>query len=240
ENELAVRYFPVSGIPDGSFAVVDSLVGRVARSRLYPGEAVLDAKLAPLGAQPGIEVKIALGYRAMAIRISDVVGRTGLVRPGSRVDVLVTISAEKARRSQPISKIILQNMRVLSVGTETERGDPSKPMISSAVTLEVLPEEAELLAIAMNEGTLSLALRSYGDRGNSTTPGATTEKVLAGVAVSKPQPARRPARRSPPRRQPTAPVVVTPPPDSTRVIEIYRGIRRSEEVVVKDSVERNR
>jgi pilus assembly protein CpaB len=193
----------------------------VARSRIYPGEAVIDWKLAPLGAQPGMEVKISPGYRAMAIRVSDIVGITGLIRPDSRVDVLVTMDADRGGRSQPIGKIILQNMRVLSVGTQMDRGDPSKPIISSALTVECTPEEAEVLAVAMNQGSLSLALRSYGDPDLPVTPGATREQVLAGIAVVR-------------RTQP--PPVVTPEPEAdTRTVQVYRGTRLSEQEVGRDT-----
>jgi pilus assembly protein CpaB len=232
KSQLMVRYFPVDAIPEGSFADEDSLLDRVARSRIYPGEAITDWKLAPLGAQPGMEVKISPGHRAMAIRVSDIVGITGLIRPDSRVDVLVTMDAERGGRSQPIGKIILQNMRVLSVGTQMERGDPSKPIISSALTVEVTPVEAEVLAVAMNQGSLSLALRSYGDPDLSVTPGATRTQVLAGIAVLRPPP--RPARR--PQPQP----VVTPEPedeDNTRTVQVYRGTRLSEQEVDRDSTQ---
>ena len=60
-SQLVVRYFPDDAIPEGSFAVADSVVARVARSRIYPGEPVIDWKLAPLGAQPGMEVKMGNG-----------------------------------------------------------------------------------------------------------------------------------------------------------------------------------
>lgn len=231
-DQLTTRYFPADAIPEGSFAEEDSVVARVARSRIYPGEPIIDWKLAPLGAQPGMEVKITPGMRAMAIRVSDIVGVTGLIRPDSRVDVLVTMDAQRGGRSQPIGKIILQNMRVLSVGTQMERGDPSKPIVSSALTVEVTPEEAEVLAVAMNEGTLSLALRSYGDPELPVTPGATTEQVLAGLTVLRPpQPTPRPVRRS----QPTPPVAEPEPEANTRTVEIYRGTRRSEQEVGRDT-----
>ncbi|NIN72186.1 MAG: Flp pilus assembly protein CpaB [Gemmatimonadetes bacterium] len=230
-SQLAVRYFPNDAIPEGSFAVEDSVVARVARARIYPGEPVIDWKLAPVGAQPGMEVKITPGHRAMAIRVSDIVGITGLIRPDSRVDVLVTMDAQRGGRSQPIGKIILQNMRVLSVGTQMERGDPSKPIISSALTVEVTPEEAEVLAVAMNQGSLSLALRSYGDPDLPVTPGATREQVLAGIAVLRPRPTPRPVRR-----QPTPQPAVEPEPEAdTRTVQIYRGTRLSEQEVGRDS-----
>lgn len=230
KGQLVVRYFPLDAIPEGSFADEDSVVDRVARSRIYPGEAVIDWKLAPLGAQPGMEVKISPGYRAMAIRVSDIVGITGLIRPDSRVDVLVTMDADRGGRSQPIGKIILQNMRVLSVGTQMDRGDPSKPIISSALTVECTPEEAEVLAVAMNQGSLSLALRSYGDPDLPVTPGATREQVLAGIAVLRPRPTPRPVRRTQP------PPVVTPEPEAdTRTVQVYRGTRLSEQEVGRDT-----
>ena len=230
KRDVEISYYPADAVPEGSYAELDSVVLRVARAHLYRGEPVLEYKLAPLGAQPGIEVKIARGYRGMAVRVSDIVGVTGLIRPDARVDVLVTMHVTRSGRQQPIGKIILQNMRVLSVGTQTERGDPSKPIISSAVTLEVTPTEAEVLAVAQSQGSLSLALRSYGDPDTPETTGATVDQVLAGISILQPKPRR--VRPRPPQPQPVA----TEPESTTRTVEIYRAGRRSEEEVERDSL----
>ncbi len=239
-SHLTLRYYPAEAIPGDVYTEVGGAVGRVARTRLYPGEPILERKLAPVGAEPGIEVKITLGQRAMVIRVSDVVGVAGFIRPESRVDVLVTMGARRGGGVQTIGKIILQNMRVLSVGTQTERSDQDKPNQSTAVTLEVTPEQAEILAVAMQAGSLSLALRTYGDPGTAVTYGATVQKLLAGIPGFGEKPVQKPVKRPATRRASRASPVAAPPAQpmpSSHTVQIYRGTRLSEETFEKkDSV----
>ena len=242
ETDLTQSYFPVEAIPAGSFSETASAVGRIARNALYPDEPLLESKLAPLGFQPGIEVKITPGHRAMPIRVTDVVGVTGLIRPESRVDVLAIMGARTAGLSQTVGKIFLQNMRVLSVGTQTERGDPKQPLTSTALTLEVTPEQAEIMAVAMNDGALSLVLRNFTDPDSAKTQGASTQMLLAGIPILKLSPKPKPKARSQPVRRPTPrprPVTAAPQPTS-RTVQVYRGSRLSEEKVERDTLSTGR
>src|SRR5215211_4560475 len=124
-TSLSVREWPVATIPAGAFSSADSLIGRVTRVAIFEGEALVPGRLAPSGTGPGIEVKITPGKRAMGIRINDVAGVSGLIQPNSRVDVLVNINSGEGRGRQ-VSKLFMENMRVLSVGTSTERDAEGK------------------------------------------------------------------------------------------------------------------
>src|SRR4029079_15460575 len=120
---LSVREWPVATVPAGAFYSTDSLIGRVTRVAVFEGEAFVPGRLAPSGTGPGIEVKITPGKRAMALRINDVAGVSGLIQPNSRVDVLVNIRSDVGRQ---VSKLFMENMRVLSVGTRVERDAEGK------------------------------------------------------------------------------------------------------------------
>src|SRR4029079_9497551 len=113
---LSVREWPVATVPAGAFYSTDSLIGRVTRVAVFEGEALVPGRLAPSGTGPGIEVKITPGKRAMALRINDGRGVRGLIQPNSRVDVRVNIRNEKDG-GKLVSKLFMENMRVLSVGT---------------------------------------------------------------------------------------------------------------------------
>jgi pilus assembly protein CpaB len=106
----------------------------------------------------------------MSVRINDVAGIAGLLQPNSRVDVLVTLRDELAQGRQ-VAKLFMENMRVLSVGTQVEPGSDGRPINAATATLEVTPEEAERLAIASNTGSIQLVLRGYGDPNNVRTFG---------------------------------------------------------------------
>lgn len=227
---LTTKQYPVSAVPIGAFASVDSVVGRVSRVNIFNGEAIVPGRLAPLGSGPGLEVKIPPGQRAMAVRINDVAGISGLIQPGSRVDVLVTIKEDNSNTQ--IAKLFMSNMQVLSVGTEVQRDATEKPINATTVTLGVTPEESERLAIAMNTGAIQLVLRGYGDPDSVRTKGATSADVLSQMkGTSTVIPAQSPAQ--PPRivyRRLRAPAPVVrkeppPPPPESATVKIYRGTK---------------
>jgi len=203
----------VSGTaPAGAFTSIDSVVGRVTRVDVYKGEVVVPGRLAPNGTGPGLQVKITPGKRAAAVRIDDVGGLSGLIQPNSRVDVLVTIRDEV--KNQQVSKLFMSNMRVLSVGTESQRTADNRPIAATTVTLEVSPVEAERLNIAQREGTIGLLLRGYGDPDSIKTEGAKSADVLAQLRSAPSLKAEPVKSSSGPRRQtgPAQPVQVAPAP----------------------------
>lgn len=229
---VGTNMWPVQAVPAGAFAAVDSVVGRVTRVAVFRGEPIVPGRLAPPGTGPGLEVKITPGKRAMALKINDVAGISGLIQPNSRVDVLVTIRDAITKSDRQVAKLFMENMRVLSVGTQVQRGEDGRPISATTATLEVTPEEAEQLAIAANQGSIQLVLRGYGDPDSVVTAGATSVDVLKQLREAEAQLARPPQPR--PRRTerpaPPPPVVVERPrqPDSLTV-KIYRGGRLSQE-----------
>jgi pilus assembly protein CpaB len=243
-DALALAELPISAIPAGAFAVTDSVVERVARVSIFKGEAIVPGRLAPIGTTPGIEVKISPGKRAMAVRIDDVTGLSGLMQPNSRVDVLVTLRDESLNSGR-ISKLFMSNMRVLSVGSQVERGADGTAITAASAMLEVTPDEAERLAVAMREGSIQLVLRGYGDPDSIRTSGARPADVLrqlrSGSATdvpANPSPVAAPksgrAKPVPAPEPPAAPVEVPAPrPAATGsdsvTVKIYRGDRLTQQ-----------
>ena len=192
---VAVAQWPVGTVPAGSFANVDSVVGRVTRIDVFKGEVLVPGRLAPSGTEPGLAVKITPGKRALAIRLDDVAGLNGLIQPNSRVDVLVTLP-DQQKDGQQVAKLFMSNMRVLSVGTISQTSRDSRPIQAPTATLEVTPDEAERLAIAENVGRIQLALRGYGDPDSIKTEGAKSADVLAQLREAPPAKARDLVARS--------------------------------------------
>lgn len=233
-DQVSTVNLAVSLVPVGAFNSIDSVVGRVTRVSVFNGETILPGRLAPAGTGPGIEIKIPPGKRAMAVRINDVAGISGLVQPNSRVDVLVTLADQTTNKQ--VAKLFMENMQVLSVGTEIQRDAAGKPNTATTATLAVTPDEAERLAIAMNTGSIQLVLRGYGDPSAVTTGGANSSDVLnqlrGGRPTSTPLPepsaplravAPRPAAPRPAVTTP-APVVVAPkPPPDSATVNVYRA-----------------
>lgn len=234
---LTVNSWPQSTIPPGAFAEPDSLIGRVTRVAVFKGEPIVPGRLAPPGTGPGLEVKITPGKRAMAVKINDVIGLSGLIQPNSRVDVLVTLKEEGTQDKQR-AKLFMNDVRVLSVGTQVERGEDGKAISATTAALEVTPAEAERLAVAMNQGSIQLVLRGYGDPDSVKTAGATSNDVLGQLRTqTQVASADPPVRRRIP-RDPPPPPVVTPTPDTrpppvarrdSAVIEVFRGTKMVEQ-----------
>lgn len=241
EAAIRLKKYPMDAVPSGAFASVDSLVGRVARVHIFPGEPILEGKLAPTGAGAGLEVKISEGHRAMSIPVNDHAGIAGLIQPNSRVDVLVTLRPENSRRDRT-AKVFLQNLRVLSVGTQLGRDEKGKPISASTVTVEVTPDQTELLAVAMNEGILTLALRGFSDGDEVDTRGATSNHVLAEARRIQSRPRPRPAAQPTPTPEPEPEPVVVVEPEEPELpawmrVQVYRGTQMEELTVeTRDSV----
>jgi pilus assembly protein CpaB len=213
---------------------------------VFNGEPIVPGRLAPEGTTPGLITKITPGKRAMAVRINDVTGIAGMIPPNSRVDIGLTTTLANAQKT---AKIFMSNMRVLMMQTSTSRTEDGRPIPATVATLEVTPEEFELLMVAQAQGSIQLVLRGYGDPDSVKTKGATSadvERALRDAVVAAPRP-NRPAARPAPAVPETVVVRVptnvgapktAPKPDSNRV-EVFRGGKKEELKFTKDSVRRD-
>ncbi len=222
--------WPTTSVPSGAFKEPDKLVGRVMIVAATRGEPLIEGRLAPIGTKGGLSAVVPAGKRAMTVRVNDVIGVAGFALPGTFVDVMVNTQEEGQRgndSSRSISKIVLERILVLAVAQEANR-DETKPKVVTAVTLELTPEQAELLDLARSVGTLSLVLRNQNDTKITTaTNGATKDELLglakAKVAIAQPPVVRRRAPQ-PVTIVPAAPAA--PPPPRGPCVEVIRGLNR--------------
>jgi len=152
----------------------------VVISPLKEREPVLESRLAPESVKVGgVSAVIKKGMRAVAVKGDKVIGISGFIQPGNRVDVLVTLKDPKSRIE--ITKMVLSNVLVLATGTEIQEKNDGKPSPVDVYTLEVDPEQAEKLALAATEGKLQFALRNMTDMETVLTKGATVSQTLASL-----------------------------------------------------------
>lgn len=232
-EQVMVVQFSAESTPDGAFESVEKLNGRVAVTNIMPREPITEARLAPEGTAGGLSAVIPEGYRAMTVKVDDVVGISGFIMPGTLVDIVVVIDpAEKAGMQDPISKIVLQNIKVLANGQNIDKPQDQREANSvKAVTLLVTPEQAEKLALAASEGKLQLVMRNSIDQGDEQTTGINKRALLGGErAMPAPEPgslkseqvkpnsktAIRPVRTEP---KPAAEKSPAPPRASVEMIE---------------------
>ena len=182
-EQLMVVQFSQESAPDGAFEAPEKLVGRVAVTNLAVRDPVIESRLAPEGTAGGLSAIIPEGYRAMTVKVDDVVGINGFIMPGTLVDVVVVITPTEPTAGQagPISKIVLQNIKVLANGQNIDKPENQRDANSvKAVTLLVLPEQAEKLALATSEGKLQLVMRNSIDQGDEQTKGIDKRTLLNG------------------------------------------------------------
>lgn len=240
-EQVTVVQFPKESTPDGFFDAPEKLAGRVAVTNIGVREPITESRLAPEGTAGGLSAVIPEGYRAMTVKVDDVVGISGFIQPGTLVDVVVVITPDETSGTSrnPISKIVLQNIKVLANGQNIDKPEDQREANSvKAVTLQVTPEQAEKLALAATEGKLQLVMRNSVDQGDEQTTGITKRTLLTGEqAVPAPEPgslkSERPADAKPaPRRfrmhaEPKpAPAAAATPEKPRASVEMIEGAKK--------------
>ena len=190
-------------LPKGALLKPADAIGRGVVSDLYQGEPILESRLAPLGSGGGLAATIRKGMRACAVKVDEVVGVAGFVTPGMRVDVLVSGDPPSSAGSlaMPEVRTLLQNIEVLSAGTDIQKDAEGKPQQVKVVNLLVTPEQAESLSLASNHSTynLQLVLRNPLDTEIGKMPGTAMSSIFG---EAKKAPARtiggKPRKPAPP------------------------------------------
>jgi len=251
-EQLTQVQLPADAVPDGAFTDGQKVVGRVSVVNVAAREPVTDFKLAPEGSAGGLSSVIPEGYRAMTVKVDDVIGVAGFLRPGAMVDVLTVIEqpSDTSSSRNPISKIVLQNVKVLASGQNIDKPkDAREAEQVKAVTLQVTPEQAEKLALASTEGKLRLVMRNTIDQGDEQTQGVDKRALLTGEhAAPAPEPGslkseqpkaapaappappayRRPRAQAPKAETPApAPAAPAPPAPPRPSVEMIQGAKKS-------------
>jgi len=233
-NQVAVSPWPKESYPKDAIADPKVVVGRVALRDFFRGEPVVETKLVPLGKATGLlSLKVPPGMRAFSIKVNEAVGVGGFIVPDSRVDVVITTSPS-TNSQEKVSKIVLQDVRVLAAGQVIEQKE-NKPVTVNTVTLALLPEEAEKLALAGNDGIIQLVMRNFTDNVLVMTGGANKGRLLSSYRNAPLVPEAPPAKGEKPRRvsrKTSSPAAASaPPPKKAYSVEVIKGNKRTEEKV---------
>jgi pilus assembly protein CpaB len=227
--------FLAKDIPTGALATAEQAVGRVTLYPITKNEPLTAAKVSSVNGADGITATIPAGYRAVSVPVNDVSGVSGLILPGSRVDVLFT---RPGTMVEAITSTILQNVKVLAVGRAifpNQTVDPKAAKMPVA-TLLVTPADAQKLELAKNQGKISLSLRNPLDGQNSLDGTPVTTDILdpngdarsarnrknrSGVS----DPAIMAALKAPPPK-PDKPT----PPAPRAVVDVFHGDKHVQEI----------
>ena len=208
KRQLELVEWPIEHYPQGHvFDSTKELVGRTARRDILPGEPLFQEKLAGTSTLGGLTVLIPEGMRALTIKVTDIKGVAGFLKPGDRVDVLANVEITKDSQRVNLTRTMLQNILVLAAeqemvderilnaetqGDEDGEGGPrpshsksdKKPKPAKNITLAVWPDEAERLVLAEEMGNLRLALRYEADHSIVSRSGVSDEELF-GAAASR-------------------------------------------------------
>src|ERR1700733_14227664 len=205
-------------LPKGAITNPQDAIGRGGVSNLYQGEPIMESRLAAVGSGGGLAATISPGMRACAVKVDDVVGVAGFVTAGMRVDVLISGNPPGAVNSSEGTKVktLLQNIEVLSAGTDIQKDGEGKPKSVQVVNLLVTPDQAESLSLASNETHIQLVLRNPLDNEVAKPTGTAVATLFSNGNQPKAAPVYH------------APTAKPTPTSHSYLVEVFNGSKRSE------------
>ena len=154
--------WPKKGMPDylvteDNTSFYESLGETLARSEIFTGEPITEAKLVRPGNRGMMSALLTPGMRAVTMDVSSRQSAAGFILPGDRVDIFSTY--EDDRQEGLASSIMYPNVRVLAVDQATAQ-DSEGAIVGRTITLELAPSQIAKFLTAREDGTLNLVLRS--------------------------------------------------------------------------------
>lgn len=173
-EDLAKREMPAAYLPGGTLLVdeIATVIGQQLVIPLAAGDALSMAHLSGHGGQ-ALASRLLNGTRAVTVPVDEVSSQAGLVRPGDQVDLLLAEETSEGSVRCVTVKPLLESLTVLATGAH--QVDPARGadellqrraelgISYSTMTLDVTPEQAQQLALALRVGDLIPLLRGQGD-----------------------------------------------------------------------------
>jgi pilus assembly protein CpaB len=170
-------------LPKGALMKKEDVLNRGVIADMYQGEPIIENRLAPKGSGGGLAATIPPGMRAAAVKVDDVEDVSGFAIPGAHVDVLISgLPPDQQNASITTGqkvKTLLQNLAVLSAGTDIEKDAQGKPKPVQVVNLLVTPDQAEILSLAASQEKIQLVLRNPLDTQIAETTGTVVKNLFA-------------------------------------------------------------
>lgn len=202
DGDLVTAQMPEGTYPaDSVYAPgeIRELYGQIPVERVLPGEVLRHERMDVLAARAALDRIIAPGARAVTVLAERAAGVGGLLMPADQVDVIVTIRPDSnALGADWVTETILQNVRVLAVDQDVIGGQAEEPAEGGKkgakgnkepkqnrkilVTIEVMPDEAEKLALAASRGELHMTLRGAQDEEIIVDRGPLVTNALLGLS----------------------------------------------------------
>ncbi len=175
-----------------------SVYGSPLRRGVEAGEPITrNALIADIkGSGNYVAASLAPGMRAVSLAVKPDSGVAGFLRPGDRVDVILSYSpaftsqtrtAGEVLAARKAAQTIVSNARVMGIDQVSKEGEGTAK-VAKTVTIEVTREQAELISLSKDIGKITLAMRRLGEKDTAesvTTPittDITTSEVMRKVS----------------------------------------------------------
>lgn len=194
ETMLETVEVPKQFLQPGAVRELAEAADRVSDVPLLKGTQVLESMLRS-SREEGVARRVPPEKRAFSIAVNEVSAVAGLISPGDQVDVLLTANTGSMQQGRAvaegtITRVLLQNVLVLAVNqvsstrgiqraASRQKGEgnlvgqaPSSSQTTQGIrtlTLALSPEDTQKAALAQEIGSLSVALRSSWQKGESAT-----------------------------------------------------------------------
>jgi pilus assembly protein CpaB len=185
-GDVKWQQWPVEGVTPGLITKTDEpdapqkLSGAIARASFIAGEPIKEQKLIKVSEGGVMAAILPAGMRAISTPIREETAAGGFILPNDHVDVIISRTVKVGNKDDKVSETILRNIRVLAIGQTMEQQGDEKVATGKTATLELMPRQTEILALAQSLGEISLSLRSLAD----ATPGQTEPTAKIGDAHS--------------------------------------------------------
>ncbi len=164
-NELNTQFITVerSVCPPGAVTSLDEIKERALKVPAVPGDWILISKLTNPG-ETGPVANIPPGMRVTTIQVDATTSHSGMLRPGNRVDVLLTWQdVDNSGHRQEKVRPLLEYIEVFAVDDKVYGINKDGGGAAKTISVLVTPKQASLLQLARKKGDLSTTLRSNAD-----------------------------------------------------------------------------
>jgi pilus assembly protein CpaB len=179
DKDIVIRRLPVNAVPEGALRDIPSAVGKVTMVDLYPGEAILQQRLADPNVKSGdgrMALMVAGDQVLMAFPATDLMSKVGVLKPGDHVDMLFSVEVPTNRslgvagagagagQKEPATINVLPNVTISAIvaGSAPASGSGSQPA-PQAIMLTISPQDALVLKYVKDtNGVLDMVLRAPG------------------------------------------------------------------------------
>jgi pilus assembly protein CpaB len=209
-EQINLIEYPAEHVPQGAITELKDIEGRRAKTTILPGLPIVEGQLLAIG-ENGEDVTklIPVGMRGFPVRVDAVSGLAGLVKPGDRVDVVVHIRENPSLGlTSPKTVTFLQNLKVFAVDDVFNRNnDGQQAVVAKTISLLVTQNQANMLTMATELGTIRLSMRGAGDDTVEQVEGVDARNLFG-----TPAPTPTPTPQMPPELSHILPPTVQPTP----------------------------